>query len=519
MRLYTDPTYNKVAPNTRARAPEFVAEWTRIAKHGGFPDPARGSFEFWFNYFWSEAVRRSAFPNAGGGPVAVTRGDLTEAEKVALSEAWHRVFEFVGTPPQPRARATVVALTDREKFAILRALLLVGFKRVPLSGPRSAWHGAKLGGATRPEERLAAVPATELQVVHTLAALTGDNRLPLAFRSDDRTYEELMRAEGFHSRARQPHSTIQQEFGLDKAWHPYANPVYQDSLWLRLGATNKDNCLHTVVSVGTRLEKITHFPILGDAVNVFPVKDDSGTVPLALKWLDEWTATDVERARTYRMATTGREFVRAVRAADGTIDHLEKTVRIHVVHLRGIRGYDTERHFGGSDPFPERAVSHVPMANFLAELSVVQRYWFNPGAGALKLYEVVIGQVRLVPDEATVRALLGLDGINSLRTILTGATQVANDGAPANERRERTAWQQVVAHGLSGPVQRAIADEIRRLRRMTGKPNRAAELPEVLKMLAARAAQAPGRFVYDEAQVRALDAPRWSTLAKGERLY
>src|SRR5262249_39381114 len=150
---------------------------------------------------------------------------------------------------------------------------------------------------------------------------------------------------------------------LDQQWHPYSNPVYRNSLFLRLGSKNADNCLQTVVSVGSEFAGITHFPILNDTALVFQAKSSNGEF-LALKPLDEWTSEDAVDARRH----TPR--VRVVRNAEHEIDHLEKDNYIYAFHMAGVKAFNTQAFFTarGDTPFPERGAAEIPIDNILAEI-------------------------------------------------------------------------------------------------------------------------------------------------------
>src|SRR5256885_13745087 len=86
----------------------------------------------------------------------------------------------------------------------------------------------------------------------------------LGWPCDSRPLALLVQQDGFQPRARQ--DKVKSDWNLDKPWHPYSLDVYRDAIYLRKGQ-NRDNCLHTAVSIGTDVKQLVHFPILTDASN------------------------------------------------------------------------------------------------------------------------------------------------------------------------------------------------------------------------------------------------------------
>ncbi len=191
-----------------------------------------------------------------------------------------------------------------------------------------------------------------------------------------------------------------------KAWHPF-NPVYKNSLFLRIGLKNKDNCLNSVISVGPDLSEICHFPILNDAALIFTTKSADGQY-LALKPLIDWTDADIQLARSHRYK------IEAVKVGGG-VDRLEKQNTMHAFHCYGLKGVNTMAHFGGGDAFNERGMELIPANHLLAEITMTQRYYYNAPKGKIDLYEVSFDQVRWGPTEQVVEAKLGKNTFATLR--------------------------------------------------------------------------------------------------------
>ncbi|MGZ8491132.1 MAG: hypothetical protein ACXWZS_02890 [Gemmatirosa sp.] len=429
---YTPPKINQVPPNYRN------SRWNEVRDvKEPFPgSPPAREFGFWFNYFWAEVS---------------ARGDLTDPQKKKAAETYFQVFE--PAPVGHRVRADFAARDDAFKENVLRQLLLLGFERVALDAPQMTSRPAGRGPRVAPGPRVA-VDASLLNL--QMLDVKGGARFPIAFRSDSRSYEELCNHNGFRARARQLGTPVFTSYALDKAWHPFSNPVYRNSIFLRLGAKNADNCLQTAVSVGGNFAPIVHFPILNDYVLVFNARSADGTF-LALKPLDEWTAQDVT------VAATHFQKVRVVRGADGVIDHLEKDNHVHAFHLHQVRGFNTEARFAkGGDAFPERGIEHVPIENLLAELHFVQKWWFNPARGEIKLYEVAFSPIRWVPSQAYVSVVIGERGRVALETIILDEIgRVARRTDIASEGVEYRAHQQSRAQLLGAAERVQVLDALR----------------------------------------------------------
>ena len=191
-------------------------------------------------------------------------------------------------------------------------------------------------------------------------------------------------------------------------------------MFLRLGEKNKDACLQTVVSTGANFRDVVHFPILNDYGNNFKARSQSGEF-LAVKPAELWTDADIQLAAADRMK------VKAVKGTGPGIDHLEKDNHIHVFHTTGLRGFNTADHFGGTDKFPERSMENVPLANLLADIHFIQKWWFNPAEGQIVLYDIEFSPIRWVPSEQAVESLLGQAGERDLQAVIDHEIQAAKN--------------------------------------------------------------------------------------------
>jgi len=399
---YTPPKINQTAPKDRENKWNLVAGVK--APFGGDP-PAR-EFGFWFNYFWEEVVKLPG---------------ITRPQQQKAADVFFSIFEGAQAPFT--VRADFAKRDDAFRENALRQLLLIGFKRIALDAPRTVQRTA--GGRPFAPPPLVASDAMQMNLDH-LDGKRGQP-IPIAFRADARCWEDLCQHRGFRTRARSQDSPVYAAYGLDRAWHPFNNPVYRNSLFLRLGSGSADNCLQTVISVGSEFAGITHFPILNDVALVFGAKSADGQF-LARKPLDEWTPDDERIARTHTQR------LRVVRDPSGEIDHLEKDNYIYAFHLRGVKMFNTHAFFTarGDAPFPERGAAEIPLENILAEVHFVQKWFYAPANGQIKLYEVTFDPIRWVPSHAYVDLVIGEDARQQLEV------KVLTEISKARSRRDFT---------------------------------------------------------------------------------
>jgi hypothetical protein len=400
-KAYVPPNINQIPPNQRQTHPGLgdrttapnarESNWDLVASvsdpFGNGVSPRE--FGFWFNYFWKEAV---------------TCPNLTDAQKVKVAEAFFSVFRQ-NSPPSTSAftiRGDFASRDNAYKENVLRQLLIVGFQRVALdeteytSRPLVSTSGKPLA-----PRQLVSVGAAELNV--TPVQSNGEDWL-IAFRCDARSYEQLCRDFGFNSRTRSANAELRLNYALDEQWHPFANPVYTRSLFLRRGTTNRDNCLHSVISVTTNFSAATHFPLL-DRTS-FEARSTDGQYLCHMPF-DEWTDADELLSANHRMK------LRAHKNA-GVIDYLERDNYVHIFHMNGLKGgpslkgVNTQAVVG--DVFPERGLEKVPASHLLGEIIFQQRYWYNPYQLGLEIFDVVFAvadPIRWVSGEETATKLLG----------------------------------------------------------------------------------------------------------------
>ncbi len=307
------------------------AAWNEVSSLRGPAANDWPGFGFWFNYFWDESV---TVPN------------LTNAEKQMLVETFHGVFEKGSAGWQLKTDAA--STENYFRLKMLRNLLHIGFVRVPYAS----------GGATAYQPN----PATDAASLFTeIVNFTTSGNAPLpmkiGWRSDARPFKDLC-VEGFQARARQ--DGVNREWNLNQPWHPYSLDVYQNAIYLRRGM-NRDNCLHTAVSIGTDFRQLVHFPIFTDY---------SLYQPPAGPILPTWSSPLVVNAKGHT-ARIG---------SDHLGQYLEHDTQVYAVRINvAMKGYHTE-HFqeiAGKDPFPERSLNAVPPQNILALVVITRKYWWD----------------------------------------------------------------------------------------------------------------------------------------------
>ncbi|TWS97321.1 hypothetical protein [Reyranella sp. CPCC 100927] len=390
--IYQAPVVNTMPPNLRAAPNNRADRWAEIKDVANpFGGTDKRSFGYWFNYFWEEARQVD---------------DLTDGDKTRLSDAFLAVLTKTGTAWSPSP--DLARMDDHRRRQILTTLLVLGFQRIALDGFLSSSPAG-----IRAEK---AIDARSVFIKNLEFNRRGQAwSIAIGFRADGRPYEKLVEQGGFHSRARSSGQSVYSEFGLDLPWHPLSLDVYARSLFLRKGH-NKDNCLHSVVSVAKLFSEIMPYPLLSDAA----------TFRLAFKPFSSWTAEDKREAASHWLK---------IRVVEGgsprKIDHLENEIRVYIVRVDNTVAFNTEawqKRLHVSNPFPEAAVAQIPIEDILAEIEVTRKYFFDAdasGAGAVTLYDVDFKTTRVLPSRSAQTAIYGSHFPIQLEALMQGLQQSA----------------------------------------------------------------------------------------------
>lgn len=324
-------------------------------------------FGYWFNYLWEEARNVD---------------ELSVGDQARLCEAFFAVLMPIDGAGGSSFTPRTGAIDDMARLRVLRTLLVVGFERISLDGAMSSGKvGVKANQAINAEhvfvERMQYTSKSQEQTIH------------LGFRADSRDYDTLVRQNGLLPRARSAGQDVHRAYGLNKPWNPFSLGVYSNSMFLRKGS-NKDNCLHTVVSIGLEFAELLPYPLLSDA----------SLFKLANKPLKTWTAQDEAEALAHRYK------VRAVRTKPaGDIDHVESELSIYVLSMDQSRSFSTKAwqgRKGVENPFPEAAVDHVPTESILAEVLLTRKHFFD--SDGLSFFDFKVTSIRLLPSPEKLQA-------------------------------------------------------------------------------------------------------------------
>ncbi len=372
------------------------SDWNEVS---GLRGPAVNDwpgFGFWFNYFWDEAI---------------TVPDLSTADKQMLVETFQGVFQK--GPGGWQLRTDTEATEDYHRLKMLRNLLHIGFVRVPYE-PGGA-QGYRMNPATD-----AASLFTE--VVNFASSGGSPAPMKIGWRSDARPYKDLC-VEGFQARARQ--DGVNAEWSLNKPWHPYSLDVYRSAIYLRKGM-NRDNCLHTAVSIGTDFKQLVHFPIFTDYSLYQPPAG-----PIDPTWISPVVVN--AKGHTARVGS------------DPLGKFLEHDTQVYAVRISvAMKGYHTE-HFqeiAGKDPFPERSLNAVPPHNILALVVITRKYWWDDSSRAKsehhwQLFDVECKELQIL-NPTLLKLLAGDAAASTLEShIRVRVAEAKNRGDIAADRAKR----------------------------------------------------------------------------------
>lgn len=363
--------------------------WDEIQK---VPAPFTGAlgtdpkqFGYWFNYFWSEAITTD-------GLSVQDQIDLNTAFFTVLVKAASGVGKYT---PKPTFHG--LGWFDLKK--VLSTLLRIGFERVK---PK----GAAGGGPQAVDARDIFLDKVEAVKHNRKTTNTPTARhIHLGFRADGREYKDLVK-HGFAARARSKTQEVYTDYGLDRPWHPFSDGDAAKCLFLRKGK-NKDNCLHTVVSVAFKLAPVVDYPLLSDpTLFVLGCKDTA-----------KWDAQDRLAAKTHKYKVDAVDDP----TKPGVIDHTESDLRLYVMAMNKATAFSTsawQGKMGVPNPFPEAAVSEVQPKHIIAQLLIRRKHFFD--ADALYLYDFDLKEIKLLPDEPTLKARFGDAFPTALQAQLTG---------------------------------------------------------------------------------------------------
>ena len=351
------------------------------------------SFEWWFNYFWSEG-RRGGFGTASNDEArrfwAVATRMFTADSMPANAGQSSQINESGrGMKLKPAA----LALDDGTKRQVLRDLLVLGFEEFPMAFRETA-ESLFAHQVTMP-----AVQANN-QVTFSIA---------LGYRSDSRSWAAIQ-AQGIKARSHVP--VLVQSMNMADPWHPFSDIDTANKLWFRRGA--EDNCLHSVISIASKLDDAMYFPRIDDG-SIYKFRSQ---MPAAGDLFVRWTPVIDQSAKTTRASLC------KVMLGSGQECYLigSRTSILVFAFPPNFMAANTEsyqRHLGAASPFPERGVGEVDSNYVLAILDV---YRVHHGATADDgQTNFIKGIQETKGDDVTLKAvLLTDDAVAAFRAYIAG---------------------------------------------------------------------------------------------------
>ncbi len=351
------------------------------------------SFEWWFNYFWSEGRR-----GGGGGAAndearrfwAVATRMFTADSMPANAGQSSQINEGArGLKLKPAA----LMLDDGTKRQLLHDLLALGFEEFPMAFRETA-------------ESLFAHQVT-------MPAVQANNQvtfsISLGYRSDSRSWGAIQ-AQGIKARSHVP--VLVQSMNMSQPWHPFSDINTANKLWFRRGA--EDNCLHSVISIASKLDDAMYFPRIDDG-SIYKFRSQmQGGGDLFVRW----TPVVDQSAKTTRASLC------KVMLGSGEECYLigSRTSILVFAFPPNFMAANTEsyqRHLGAASPFPERGVGEVDSNYVLAILDV---YRVHHGATADEgQTNFIKGITETKGDDVALKAvLLTDDAVAAFRAYIAG---------------------------------------------------------------------------------------------------
>jgi hypothetical protein len=230
---------------------------------GVLPSAPQWSKQFWFRYFWQEAIARPSEFRAQSERIL----DFFN-ETFFLPERWNQEDENFGSDELrvrednvliyksggPGARHTRFrakrgevwnSIGNDSLLSILTALLHAGFTRIRVA---NMGHG-------KPQDSSITFAANS----HSVQSDGPAYKFDIGWRGDGRTLHEISQAGGFLCRAESDYQGFAARCNLREDWHPFNDQQTRADYWYREGQS--DNCLHTTISVALEFQTAATFPL------------------------------------------------------------------------------------------------------------------------------------------------------------------------------------------------------------------------------------------------------------------
>lgn len=332
-------------------------------KEGPYPTHGEGaleqfSFEYWYNYFFKELPSGVKLDFAL--PIINDDGTLRSEDQVP------------------------------NKIQLFQKMLKLGFHKFEAGDHFTAQQLLLHAGGD---------PLNLLQV----------QQVNVLFRGDGRKWPTIQDNLGTVPQSRVQY--LRETRGMTKPWHPFN--LQGNSVWVRNGEVNKDNCLFSAVSVTPQFGVATKFPLLNDL---------TGSNPSAVGH-----AIVVVRDRAAAAPAAGSAFQQArarfqgppAAAAEKSITLPASQTNIYCVVMKG--AFNTQK-YQENAPFPEYASDDLTLADHLAWFSITRIHFSEVDGNAGHL--IVVDDFLWLHDEDLIQAaLLGPNSFPALKRFVDDLVQ------------------------------------------------------------------------------------------------
>lgn len=326
---------------------------------GPYPPTKFYSFEYWYNYFYNEL------------PTGGINQKMKYAVFVINDDGSFRTEEQVPN-----------------KTTLFQEMLTMGFKEFQATDHLSA------------QEVLADAALDYNNVLQNRE----QDKVNILFRGDGRSCERIRNDKGTRPQSRV--DELRRDHNMLKDWHPFNNQG--NSVWVRNGEVNKDNCLYSAVSVTPQFFVATKFPLLGDLKASNPGAIGHAVVVVRPRTLSTQVAASAFQQAQKRFAPP------EMAGEERSVILTASKTNIYGVRMAGV--YRTQN-YQGKCPFPEYASDDLSWSDHLVWLSVTRIHFSEVDGNAGHL--IVINEHRWLQDERMISAaLLGPGSVAALKAFV-----------------------------------------------------------------------------------------------------
>lgn len=315
--------------------------------------------QWWFNYYWSEVKKEKL--SADEKQLGL---EAIQALFNKVQDSSPRGFKLQLKPALTPVKGTALKPDDAPPFTIkdngaeiwnaaLTKLLHIGFRKVPL----------RVSASTPTTTETSMLESNFVSMIkqesHDLRVFwRADKREKTAFQDGaKRTVED---------------SAACERYAINQDWHPLKKEENKQSLWFRRGSA--DNDFYTVVSVTTKI----------DTASTFPLIDERRAYVLPLKPLATWTDQELKDHRQY----LAEVFIKGSRHAVDVM--IATTTNVFMLAINGGVVMDTKSagaHYRGEDKgFPESGVQGYAYECFIGVIPIVRVHFGHTNPDGFQAY-------------------------------------------------------------------------------------------------------------------------------------